>query len=152
VEGSVSNDSAFIAIQCIKCGSVDCVVNYNAGGVTSFDCHSYSSRIARHTRYDEHLDYRCTRCHYEWEGDTKDKQTKQLIVEKGVDVVISQKLPPLEGYKYMVDANTFLTNALADIATVLREFAIEVPQDRDAYAGVIRQALTDCWKKYREQA
>ena len=73
----MSNDSAFIAIQCIKCGSVDCIVRYNAGGITSLDCHSYSSK-AKHVRGDEHLDYTCARCGYEWEGDTKDRPCPSL--------------------------------------------------------------------------
>lgn len=60
-----------IATKCPKCGTIDISRNYKP----SDEPHCWGQ--TNHKRKDEHLDYHCKRCHYEWEGDCLDAGVKR---------------------------------------------------------------------------
>lgn len=55
--------------KCVKCLCEDIRVRWNGDGYHAFPL---TPAQKLHHRKDEHLDYKCRDCHFEWEGDCAD--------------------------------------------------------------------------------
>lgn len=67
---------------CAKCGGGDVRVEYTEQSLRAGNAHGWGKRRALHSRRDEHLDYTCETCGFEWESDCRDKRPLKEIIDE----------------------------------------------------------------------